>query len=90
MIIDSEGGKIKFMYLQIILQNKYRCLSSLFATVDYVNHESELLTRFHSGQILHNQHEISNVEVQTFLPWNVPTGEKRGDSCIGRQSGNLL
>ena len=34
MIIDSEGGKIKFMYLQIILQNKYGCLSSLLATVD--------------------------------------------------------
>ena len=68
MIINSEGGKIKFMYLQIILQNKYGCLSSLLATVDYVRHESELLTRFHSGQILHNQHEISNVEVQTSIP----------------------
>ena len=42
MIIDSEGGKIKFMYLQIILQNKYGCLSSLLATVDYVSQESEL------------------------------------------------
>ena len=42
MIIDSEGGKIKFMYLQIILQNKYGCLFSLLATVDYVSHESEL------------------------------------------------
>ena len=40
----------------------------LLATVDYVSHESELLTRFHSGQILHNQHEISNVKVQTSLP----------------------
>ena len=66
MIIDSEGGKIKFMYLQIILQNKYGCLSSLLATVDM--NQSSILTRFHSGQILHNQHEISNVKVKTFVP----------------------
>ena len=46
MIIDSEGREIKFVYLKIILQNKYSRLSSFLATVDYVSHESELLTRF--------------------------------------------
>jgi len=46
MIIDSERREIKFVYLKIILQKKYSCLSSLLPTVDYVSHESELLTRF--------------------------------------------
>ena len=68
MIIDSEGREIKFVYLKIILQNKYSRLPSFLATVDYVSHESELLTRFHSGQILHNEREISSAEVQTPLP----------------------